>query len=106
MVDKVRHEVASRAEYLARREALLVEEQAHIRRGDELARNRRLRFGAHCTRCCGPAMLAIGMANPAAIVGASVAITVERLVPRPRRFRQATGVLAIAGGLGYAAFQL
>jgi predicted dithiol-disulfide oxidoreductase (DUF899 family) len=41
MPDMAKHEVVSRQEWLARREAFLVAEKAHIRAGDELARKRR-----------------------------------------------------------------
>jgi predicted metal-binding membrane protein len=67
-----------------------------------------LRFGAHCLRCCGPAMLvllATGVMNVVAMAAVTVAITLERLLPRPRLVRRALGVGAIAGGLAVVAIQ-
>jgi predicted metal-binding membrane protein len=61
-----------------------------------------LRLGVRCGLCCGSLMLALlasGMMNPAAMAGATLAISVERLAPAPMRVARAVGVAIVVVGV-------
>jgi predicted metal-binding membrane protein len=58
-----------------------------------------LRLGTRCVRCCIAPMavlLAAGVMSLAAMAIVGAAITIERLVPRPRWFVRAFGIAALA----------
>jgi predicted metal-binding membrane protein len=61
-----------------------------------------LKLGVHCALSCGNLMLgllAIGMMNPFATAGVTLAVTFERLAPRPRLPDRVTGVTTAAVGV-------
>jgi predicted metal-binding membrane protein len=61
------------------------------------------KLGRHCVWCCGPlvlALLAVGVMDLVPMVAATLAITAERVLPRPRVVARAIGVVLIA----YAAY--
>jgi predicted metal-binding membrane protein len=60
-----------------------------------------LRLGTHCSLCCSGFMimlLVIGVMDLVAMLIVTVAITAERLAPRPERAAQAAGVVVVAAG--------
>jgi len=60
-----------------------------------------LHWGVDCSLCCCGFMailLAIGVMNLAAMALLGIAITIERLVPRPERIARAAGVIMIVAG--------
>jgi predicted metal-binding membrane protein len=60
-----------------------------------------LSLGIHCSLCCSGFMiilLGIGAMDLFAMAIVTVAITAERLVPRPQRTAQAAGVVVVAAG--------
>jgi predicted metal-binding membrane protein len=61
-----------------------------------------LRLGIHCVSCCCGFMLILlvsGVMNLGAMAIVAVAITIERLAPRPEVVARVTGVFAYAAGL-------
>jgi predicted metal-binding membrane protein len=65
------------------------------------------RLGRHCVTCCGPLMLALlaaGVMDVAPMTAATLAITAERVLPRPRLVARAIGVALIVAGVGYGAW--
>jgi predicted metal-binding membrane protein len=61
-----------------------------------------LRLGAHCTACCLGFMLLLlvtGMMSLVTLIIVAVAITLERLGPRPALIARASGVGLLAAGL-------
>jgi len=61
-----------------------------------------LRYGVHCVLCCATlivTLLVIGMMNLAAMAIITIAITVERLLPRPALVARVIGVVLIVIGL-------
>jgi len=61
-----------------------------------------IRYGLHCALCCATliaTLLVIGMMNLAAMIVITIAITIERLLPRPVLVARAIGVVLIATGL-------
>jgi predicted metal-binding membrane protein len=58
-------------------------------------------MGIDCTLCCAGytlALLVIGAMNLYAMIVVAIAITLERLAPRPRLIARTAGVFAIAAG--------
>ncbi len=61
-----------------------------------------LHLGFHCTSCCaGPtaALLALGVMDLRAMAAVTVAITLERLLPRAARIERVTGAVAVMAGM-------
>lgn len=59
-------------------------------------------LGLKCCACCAPLtamLLVVGVMDLGAMAAASVAIALERLVPRGRRIARASGILLFAAGL-------
>ncbi len=60
-----------------------------------------VRLGAHCALCCAALMatlLVLGAMDLRVMTAVAVAITAERLLPRPGIVRRVAGVLLLAGG--------
>src|SRR5262245_19088538 len=63
---------------------------------------RGITLGIRCCLCCGGLMLALlatGMMDLAAVVAATLAISAERLAPRPLLVARVVGAAIVAGGL-------
>jgi len=61
-----------------------------------------IRYGTHCVLCCVTlivALLVIGMMNLAAMAVITIAITIERLLPRPAFVATAIGIGLVTAGL-------
>ena len=59
-------------------------------------------LGLKCCACCAPLtamLLVVGVMDLGAMAAASVAIALERLVPRGRRIARASGILLFGAGL-------
>jgi len=61
-----------------------------------------LRLGLHCSLCCAgliAVLLVGGVMDLRVMAAVTLAITVERVAPRPKRFARASGLLVVASGL-------
>jgi predicted metal-binding membrane protein len=65
-----------------------------------------LRLGVHCGQCCAGLMailLVVGVMDLRAMAAVTIAMTVERLVPRGERVARVTGAVVVAAGLAMIA---
>jgi predicted metal-binding membrane protein len=61
-----------------------------------------IRYGVHCALCCVTlisTLIVVGVMNLAAMAVITIAITVERLLPRPALVARSIGIVLIAAGL-------
>jgi predicted metal-binding membrane protein len=68
-----------------------------------------LRHGMFCTGCCAALMLllfAVAVMDLRWVAVLSLVVAAEKLLPRPRLWRYAIGIAAIAIGIGFAAIAM
>jgi predicted metal-binding membrane protein len=75
---------------------------AHNRKGHLGALQMGMHHGVYCLGCCWALMALLfvgGIMNLYWIVGLAIYVLVEKLIPHPRLFSQATGIVLIAAGV-------